>query len=238
MRVRAAAWVSLIMSALVLILLGALHVLSPEFDAAWRVVSEYANGQFGWVLSLMFACWAVSSWALALALRPLVTVVTVRLGLAFLVAAGAGEALAAIFDINQPLHGLAGLLGIGGLPVAALLISLALRRAQPSLCAGALLLWSANATWIVVVVMIGSLAIQYVTFVHAGGHVPSDGRSLPLGTVLPAGVIALVGYANRLLVVVYCGWMMLIAWEAAAMGDESASHSRPQRRSCSLGEPG
>jgi hypothetical protein len=31
------------------LLLASLHVLSPEFDPAWRVVSEYVNGGYGWV---------------------------------------------------------------------------------------------------------------------------------------------------------------------------------------------
>ncbi len=216
---------SVVAAALVVALLGALHVLSPEFDPAWRVVSEYANGHYGWVLSLMFAAWAVSSWALALALRPYVTTVAGRIGLVFLVVSGAGEALAAVFDINQPLHGLAGLLGVGGLPIAAVLISSTLRHAR----------WSANSTWIAVVTLFASLAVQYVTFVHAGGHVPSDGKSLPLGTVLPPGVIALVGYANRSLVLAYCGWVMLAAWHAVVLSKDVRSHSRSDVRSSYLG---
>jgi len=38
---------------------------------------------------------------------------------------------------------------------------------------------------------------------------------VPLGTILPHGVIALVGYFNRLLVVVYCAWAMVAAWHTA-----------------------
>jgi hypothetical protein len=53
----------------VIVLLAALHVLSPEFDQSYRVVSEYANGQHAWVLSLMFIAWAPGSWALAFAIR-------------------------------------------------------------------------------------------------------------------------------------------------------------------------
>ena len=48
----------------VILLLASLHVLSPEFDPCWRVVSEYANGNYGWVMSLMFAAGALSNWAL------------------------------------------------------------------------------------------------------------------------------------------------------------------------------
>ncbi len=61
-----AARVAIAAAGAVLLWLASLHVLSPEFDPSWRVVSEYANGRYCWVLSLMFASWALSSWALAL----------------------------------------------------------------------------------------------------------------------------------------------------------------------------
>lgn len=42
------------------------------------------------------------------------------------------------------------------------------------------------------------------------------GTGAPLATtpppVLPPGVIGLVGWANRVLVVIYCVWVMTIAW--------------------------
>jgi hypothetical protein len=191
--------------------LAALLVLSPEFDPSWRVVSEYANGHYGWMLSLMFAAWAISSWALAVALRPFLRTRAGKIGLWFLIAAGAGEALAAAFDINQPMHSVAGLLGVGGLPVAAVTISAALRRSPVWPSRGKLLLRVANLTWIMVVVMIASLVGLFLTYVHSGGHVPSDGRPLPLGTLLPSGTIAVAGYANRLVVVVNCAWAMIAA---------------------------
>jgi hypothetical protein len=37
-----------------LVLLALLHLLSPEFSPVARMVSEYANGGYSWVLSLMF----------------------------------------------------------------------------------------------------------------------------------------------------------------------------------------
>jgi hypothetical protein len=57
-----AAWVAIAGAGAVLLLLAGLHVLSPEFDPSFRVVSEYANGRYSWVLSVMFAAWALSSW--------------------------------------------------------------------------------------------------------------------------------------------------------------------------------
>ena len=59
---------SAVLATLTLLLLAALHVLSPEFDPSWRMVSEYANGSHAWVLSAMFGAWALSSWALGWAI--------------------------------------------------------------------------------------------------------------------------------------------------------------------------
>lgn len=89
---RSFGFAAVMLSVVVLALLAALHVLSPEFDPSWRVVSEYANGHYGWVLSLMFACWAVSSWALAYAIWPYVSTRLGRVGLWILLAAGVGQA--------------------------------------------------------------------------------------------------------------------------------------------------
>jgi len=210
-----AARAAFVLAAIVLLLLAALRVLSPEFDPSWRVVSEYANGHYGWVLSLMFACWALSTWALAYAIRSHLTTIFGKIGWWFLVTAGLGEGLAAFFDINQPMHGVAALLGVVGLPVAALMISMTLVRNPAWSPAGKQLLGTANLTWIVLLLMVASLPLMFVTYVHAGGHVPANGEPLPLGTILPRGVIALVGFFNRLLVVVYCAWAMVAAWHAA-----------------------
>ncbi len=217
--IRSLALVSSTFAALVVVLLAALHVLSPEFDPAWRVVSEYANGSHGAALSLMFACWATSSWALALAIRPYLLTTAGKIGIWLLVAAGVDQALACAFDINQPLHGLADLLGGAGFPIAALLITAALLREHPQLRAKKALLLSAHFTWFTVVATIASIAALYFTFVHAGGHVPSDGKSLPLGTVLPHGVIAVVGYANRLMVVADCAWAIAAAFSIGECTD-------------------
>ena len=201
--------ISFVASAACLVFLAALHILSPEFDPSWRMVSEYANGQYGWVLSLMFASWAVSSWALAFAIWSQVRTRVGKIGLVFLIAAGIGEAMASIFDINHPLHGLAGMIGIGSLPVAAMLISVSLGRTQAWSIAKKALLWTANLTWVSVILMAVTFIILIVTYTQAGGEITAE------VTVLPPGVIALVGWANRLLVVVYCVWVMTVAWRAA-----------------------
>ncbi len=103
---------SLIASVATLLTLVLLHILSPEFAPSWRMVSEYANGDYGWVLSLMFIFWAISSWLLAFTIWSEVKTTAGKVGLYFLIASGIGEAMAAVFDINHSLHGLASLIGI------------------------------------------------------------------------------------------------------------------------------
>jgi hypothetical protein len=179
---------SLASSVACVLLLAALHVLSPEFDPSFRVVSEYANGHYAWVLSLMFLAWAVSSWALAGAVWPQLPTGAGKLGLACLILAGLGEAMAAVFDIHHPLHDVAGALGVLGLPIAAMLISPALARLPGWSGAKTELLWTANLTWVILLAMIAALMV--------------------------IRKINLVGYPNRLLVVLYCVWAMTAAWQA------------------------
>ncbi len=62
------ALLAIVAAAATLLLLASLHVLSPEFDPSFRMVSEYALGRDAWVLSLMFLAWGISSWALVVAL--------------------------------------------------------------------------------------------------------------------------------------------------------------------------
>jgi Protein of unknown function (DUF998) len=190
-----AAFLSIVAAAVALLSLASLHVLSPEFDPSWRVVSEYANGQYGRVLSLMFVAWGISSWALAFAIRAQLKTTAGQLGLGFLVAAGLGQAMASVCDINHPLHLLAGMLGVFGLPIAATLISVMLGRIQAWSGAKRLLLWTGNSTWVILVIMIAALMVMIV------------GRTR-------CRTIALVGYPNRLLVVLDCAWTMTVAGQA------------------------
>ena len=171
---------------------------------------EYANGNYSWVLSLMFIFWAISSWILAFTIWSEVKTTAGKVGLYFLIASGVGEAMAAVFDINHSLHGLASLIGIGSLPIAAMLISTSLGRTEARSVAKKPLLWTANLTWISVLLMAISFAILITTFTQAGG----DMTSTEVPTSLPDGVIALVGWANRFLIVAYCVWVINAAWQA------------------------
>lgn len=183
-----------------------LHLVSPEFQPSWRMVSEYANGRHGWLLSLLFAGWGLGSVALAVALVPSTTGALGRVGLVFLVLAGVGEMMAAMFDVNHRLHGFAAMIGIPSLPVAAVLLTIALGRTGTFSAPQA---WAAHLTWISFVLMAVAMVLFMRSLANAGIDVSA--QASPLAT-LPAGVVSFVGWANRLLVVAYMVWVAVAAW--------------------------
>ena len=205
------ALLAIVATLVTLLLLASLHVLSPEFNPSFRMVSEYALGHYGWVLSLMFLAWGMSSWALAVALWSQVKTKAGKVGLWFLVIAGIGEAMASVFDItHDPGHSIAGVLGVGGFPIAAVLLSLSLGRLPAWRGAKKPLLWIANLSWISVVLLVATLVLLTVQFAQAnGGQLPQHAPAQ-----LPAGVLGLDGWADRLIVLSNCLWVLVAAWQA------------------------
>jgi hypothetical protein len=206
-----ACWLAILATGATIFLLVTLYVLSPEFSPSWRVVSEYAFGHYAWVLSLMFLSWGIGSWALVVAIWPQVHTSAGKVGLWFLIIAGIGEAMASAFDITHPIgHGIAGLLGVIGFPIAALLLSVALGRNENWHAARRPLLWIANLSWISVVLLMATLAIMTMQMTRInGGHLPQHAPKS-----LPPGVLALDGWADRLIVLSNCAWVLLAAFHA------------------------
>jgi hypothetical protein len=200
-----------------LLLLFSLHVLSPEFDPSWRMVSEYALGHYGWVLSLMFLAWGMSSWALAVAIWSQVKTKAGKVGWWFLIIAGIGEAMASVFDITHDTgHSIAGVLGVGGFPIAALLLSVSLGRTQAWRGAKKPLLWMANLSWISVVLLGATLVLMTGQFAQVtGGQLPQHAPAS-----LPAGVLGLDGWADRLIVLSNCLWVFVAAWQAMKLAGQ------------------
>ncbi len=187
-------------------LLVSLLFLSPEFDPSLRPISDYALGDYGWVLSQLFFSWAISSWALAIALIPHLKKVSGKIGIVFLILAGFGEFMGGLFDVTHPLHGMAFFVGVPCLPIAALLITSNLVKVKPWSQVKNRLRMSAHLTWISIVLMAVSIGIMFVGLTNAG-ITPG-----PEVTEIPDGVIVLSGWANRLLVISYGAWVALISY--------------------------
>ena len=205
--VQSAARLSMAATLLFLVLLLALHIIEPQFAPSWRLVSEYATGSYGWVMTLAFLCMACACVILCIAMRPHIVTRAGKIGLGFLVATAVGLAMAAAFPIDPitappgagtvhgMLHGIATIIGLPSLPIAALLLSRSLLRNPAWEKAKRGLLITAHATWVSLAVMIALLVVQLP---HAGGFGPT----------------VWVGWTNRLVMVVYSGWLLTAAWYA------------------------
>jgi hypothetical protein len=126
-----------------------------------------------------------------------------------LILAGAGEALGSLLDVTHPVgHGVAGVLGVIGFPAAAMLLSLA--SGGKELWGGArrVLVWLANLSWISVILTIATLALLTMQMAQFNaGHLPQHApKSLPMG------VVALDGWADRLIVLANCAWVLVAGW--------------------------
>jgi hypothetical membrane protein len=110
------------------IVLIILHILEPEFDPRFRFMSEYALGDYGWLMTTTF---------FALGLTPLVTVIGLRnvhhssrrarIGLGLLAVAGVFIWLAGVFRDSMP-HLLAGVVAFPSMVMAVLLLSSIFRK--------------------------------------------------------------------------------------------------------------
>jgi hypothetical protein len=109
-------------------LIAILHVLEPEYDPSWRMISEYSLGRYGWVMRLAFVTMAISPAATCVALWPfggawtigLAVVALGALGAAFIDADPIMTSRAQATRVGRT-HTVMGALCLAGFPPAALL---------------------------------------------------------------------------------------------------------------------
>ena len=109
-----------------------------------------------------------------------------------------------MFDVSQPLHGLAALLGIPSFPIAALLITRSLTRGQNGDVSKRVLWAAAHLTWISLALM---LVMMFTGLAHTGGQI---------------GPSVLIGLPNRLLLVANGVWLILAARQTWAAPNRRA----------------
>jgi hypothetical protein len=199
---------SLAAAATFVLLLAALHVIKPELDPSWRFVSEYAIGDYGWIMMAAFVSLGLSCATTFAAVRRHVGTTGGRIGLGVLLAVAAALAMAGVFVMDPitaapdeltthgSLHGLAAMIGIPGFPVAALLLSRSLARNRAWSSARPSLRWTAHLTWITLVLMFGAMAVL----------LPQNGGTF--GPDVP------IGWPNRLLVGAHCAWLVVVGRHA------------------------
>jgi hypothetical protein len=193
--------VSLVASALFVVLVLAAHVLNPEISPRWRMLSELSIGRLGWVMDVAFVVWAVSNLALAVALWRLAPAWVAAL--LMMVAIGPlGAAFATADPITTPpeqasthgrWHTAFAVLFVLGFPlIAAVFVITSMTEASP--------LWPwflgmAIPVWVTLALFIAMVARWQRT-----------GRSL--GPEMPIGI------PNRVFVVAYVAWTVAIALAA------------------------
>ena len=128
---RVAAVVAAAAAVVDLLVLGLLHVLSPEVDPVARPVSEYALGDFGWLATIRTLAQGIGPIALAVALR------RERVGALLLLLVGLLKLAMPLFPVDAlgtpatsagQMHNLLGNLTFFLFPLAALVLFPALRR--------------------------------------------------------------------------------------------------------------
>ena len=189
------------------LLLAALHFIKPELDPSWHFISEYAIGEYGWIMVLAFLSLALSYVGLFLALRSQLQTIAGRIGLTLLLVSALGLTIAAIFTTDPitvsenavttegTLHNLGGTLGIA-MPFAAVLIGWKLARNPAWSSARRPLLWATGL----------ALVAFLVSFVSLGVMVSRSGGEF--------GPEVLVGWPNRIEIVAYSVWLMVVARQA------------------------
>jgi hypothetical protein len=111
------------------IVLIILHILEPEFDPRFRFMSEYALGDYGWLMTTTFFALGLAPLAAAIGLRAVNQFSRrTRIGLGLLVVAAMFIWLAGIFRDSIP-HLLAGVVAFPSMVMAVLLLSWTFRRA-------------------------------------------------------------------------------------------------------------
>jgi hypothetical protein len=204
-----AAKASLGFSAAFLLLLLALHFLEPEFDPSWRMISEYAIGRYGWLMRLAFFCWGGSVLTLLAAVWGWLRPIAGTIARGWLIVIGAALFGAGIFvtqPITEPatttahvLHSLCGVIVIMTFPIAASLAARSLGRQPDWASMKGRLRWLTLLVWLSMFAFFGSIIISQQIHPEAGD----------------AGPDVLMGWPNRIMVVIYHLWLMVVAWHAA-----------------------
>lgn len=184
-----------------LLLLALLHVLKPEMDPSWHMISEYALGRHGWIMRLAFISLAISCVALFFTLWRERFIA----GGVLLTIAGIGMLGVAVFatdPIATPretitlvgsLHVLFATIFVIGFPVAATTIGWS---AAGDRMFARLRLWL---PWLSLMVWIGFIIFAGAVYAFAGPD-PKFGPDV------------VIGWPQRIMMLTYGAWLIIVTW--------------------------
>lgn len=197
--------ITILFSTFFLIILYLLHIIKPELDPSWRMISEYEIGTYGWLMRLAFFCWGLSTFALAFAIWPACTTGSGKIGRTWLALIGVALFGAGIFATNaitdtsvsttDILHKICGTLVILTFPIASLLLVKSLVKHKQWATYRHQLIFVEILVWLGMCVFFGSI-------IAARAAHPGIGR---------VGPEIWSGWPNRLMVVCYHIWLITTA---------------------------
>lgn len=199
------ALVSILSGVLFILLLSILHLLQPEFDPTWRFISEYALGNFGWMMHLAFGLLAIAQISVAITILPHIRSVSGYIGLVILGISAIGVIIAGIFvtdpisispkdaTFSGSMHSIGAMLDYT--PIAALLITFSLCRLDA---------WRPMKK-----VLLTSSVVAIIAMLVFVLQIPQDGQFGP-------GVLA--GLFGRFLILADIAWLIIVGTHAFKLG--------------------
>ncbi|MCE3295052.1 MAG: hypothetical protein K0R65_766 [Crocinitomicaceae bacterium] len=185
-----------------------LHFVSTEFKPSFRMVSEYALGNYKWLLTIFFFFWGLCAISSGLMLWNEVTTAWAKFGVILFFITGIGAIMGGLFDVQHKLHGLSFGIGVPFMPIGALIVTYNLLKKAEWQSNSVIMLISSHAIWISLIVMAISMFLLFSSLKSAG---VAYGPDSPPMTELPQGVIGISGWANRLLVLCYILYPVITA---------------------------
>jgi hypothetical protein len=202
----ASAYAAIGLACAFLSLLLLLHILKPELDPAWRWISEYEIGRYGWMMRLAFFCWGTSVLALTVTLwssprSALGTLGAVWLTVIASALFGAGVFKTAAITDRTPsrensVHAICGAVVILTFPIAATIAAISLLGGAVSSVGHGPVVVATALTWIGLVAFMASNIV-------AGIKSPSAERV--------GNPDIRVGWQNRFMVVTYVVWVVVLS---------------------------
>ncbi len=200
------AYTSIVFASVFLAILFLLHFLKRELDPAWRMISEYEIGRFGWMMRLAFFCWGTSVLALLITIWPYLQPISGTISswwFSLIVIALFGAGVFKTDPITEDtknwiniIHKICGTIVILTFPIAATLAVRSLLHNPLWAAYQGLLIFGIVLAWIGVVTYFATIIISRTKDPKAGeaGHAP-----------------VYMGWPNRFNVVTYIIWIIITA---------------------------
>jgi hypothetical protein len=198
-------YISIFFSAVFLAILFLLHFLKRELDPAWRMISEYEIGRFGWMMRLAFFCWGASVLALLITIWPTLLPISGTISRWWFVLIVIALFGAGIFKTDpitndtqslvNTIHKLCGVIVILTFPIAATLAVISLLHNPSWLAYQGLLIFGIILVWI-------GMVTYFATIIRSRIKDPKAGEV--------GSPHIYMGWPNRFNVVTYIVWIIII----------------------------